>query len=114
MKKLITFILVFVLLTIASSLDAQVMEVCAGDGTDSVTLTVSNYQYGIIQWQWSEDMQVWKDVPGAHDTVLHCQPTTECYYRVWMEYPNCPADSSQISHTEISSACGSLRMPSMW
>lgn len=98
MKKQITFILVFVLLTIASSLDAQVVEVCAGDGTDSVTLTVSNYQYGLIQWQWSEDMQVWKDVPGAHDTVLHCLPTTECYYRVWMEYPNCPIDSSQISH----------------
>lgn len=98
MKKLLPFISIIVLLTVAGSSDAQVVEVCAGDGTDSVTLTVSNYQYGLIQWQWSEDMLVWKDVPGAHDTVLHCKPTTECYYRVWMEYPNCPADSSQISH----------------
>lgn len=98
MKKLTSLIFAAILVLMAAGLQAQVAEVCAGDGTDSVTLSLSHYQYGNIQWQYSEDTLTWTDVQGAHDTVFRCLPERECYYRARIEYPNCPADTTQVTH----------------
>ena len=99
MKKLTTLLCLVLLLLNTNVLRAQVVEVCVGDGTDSVTLYVGNYQYGNIQWQSSDDMLTWSDIPGANDTVYCFLPQTGNvrYYRAWMQYPNCPPDSSQIT-----------------
>ncbi len=98
MKKLTNYIFAALLLLITAGLQAQVTEVCAGDGTDSVTLSLAQYQYGNIQWQYSEDTLTWTDVQGAHDTVFRCLPEQECYYRARIEYPNCPVDTTQVTH----------------
>ncbi len=98
MKKLTNYIFAALLLLITAGLQAQVVEVCAGDGTDSVTLSLAQYQYGNIQWQYSEDTLIWTDVQGAHDTVFRCLPERECYYRARIEYPNCPLDTTQVTH----------------
>ncbi len=98
MKKLTNYIFTALLLLITAGLQAQVVEVCAGDGTDSVTLSLAQYQYGNIQWQYSEDTLTWTDILGAHDTVFRCLPEQECYYRARIEYPNCPVDTTQVTH----------------
>lgn len=98
MKKLTNYIFAALLLLMTAGLQAQVTEVCAGDGTDSVTLSLAQYQYGNIQWQYSEDTLTWTDVQGAHDTVFRCLPERECYYRARIEYPNCPVDTTQVTH----------------
>ena len=101
MKK--TFCLLsLVILTAVTSLYAQVTEVCVGDGTDSVTLFVGNYQYGNIQWQYSDDLHTWTDIPGANDTVYIFMPERIRFYRAWMQYPNCPADSSPVTLIQFS------------
>lgn len=98
MKKLSVLICLLFLLMMAGKLTAQVVDVCAGDGTDSVTLVAANYQYGNIQWQYSEDMLTWYDIPRANDTVYRFLPDRECYCRAWIQYSNCQPDSSQVSH----------------
>ncbi len=98
MKKLTNYIFAALLLLLTAGLQAQVVEVCAGDGTDSVTLSLAQYQYGNIQWQYSEDTLTWTDILGAHDTVFRCLPEQECYYRARIEYPNCPLDTTQVTH----------------
>lgn len=79
---------------------ADVLDYCAG--MDSVRLSIGNYQYGNIQWQYSEDMFTWTDILGANDTVYLFQPSYECFIRARMQYPNCPPDSSQVSHIRLS------------
>nr|MCR4877989.1 T9SS type A sorting domain-containing protein [Bacteroidales bacterium] len=79
---------------------ADVLDYCAE--MDSVRLSIGNYQYGNIQWQYSEDMFTWTDIPGANDTVYLLQPSDECFIRARMQYPNCPPDSSQVSHIRLS------------
>lgn len=98
MKKLTNYIFAALLLLMTAGLQAQVVEVCAGDGTDSVTLSLAQYQYGNIQWQYSEDTLTWTDIRGAHDTVFRCLPERECYYRARIEYPNCPVDTTRVTH----------------
>ncbi len=91
------------MLLLVGVLQAQVTEVCAGDGTDSVTLYVSNYQYGNIQWQYSEDTLTWTDIPGANDTIFRFKPNENeaLYYRAWMQYPNCPDESSVVTRVRF-------------
>ena len=98
MKKLTNLIFAAILMLMAAGLQAQVTEVCAGDGTDSVTLSLTNYQYGNIQWQYSEDTLTWTDIRGARDTVCRFLPEQECYVRARIEYPNCPVDTTQVTH----------------
>ena len=98
MKKFSALLSLLFLLMTAGTLTAQVVDVCAGNGTDSVTLSVNNFQYGNIQWQYSEDMLTWTDLPRANDTVYRFLPEQECYVRVRMEYPNCPVDTTQVTH----------------
>lgn len=94
-------LLLFILLCAIFPVHAQVTEVCVGNGIDTVTLFVDNYQYGKIQWQRSDDTLHWTDIPGANDTVYRFLPDKICFYRAWMQYPNCPADSSPITHIQF-------------
>ena len=102
MKRL-TALLCLLLALMPTLLHAQVVDVCAGDGTDSVTLSVDNYQYGNIQWQISEDTLTWTDIPGANDTVYRFKPegNETRYYRAWMQYPNCPDESSAVTRVQF-------------
>lgn len=67
---------------------------CAG--TDSVELSLNNYQYGSIQWQYSVDTVSWFDIPGAIDTLLVYKPEQTQYVRASVSYANCPPEYSAV------------------
>ncbi|MBR4646197.1 MAG: fibrobacter succinogenes major paralogous domain-containing protein, partial [Bacteroidales bacterium] len=67
---------------------------CAG--TDSVELTLNNYQYGNIQWQYSTDTISWYDIPGANDTLLVYKPDQTQYVRASVSTANCPPEYSPV------------------
>lgn len=67
---------------------------CAG--TDSVELTLSNYQYGSIQWQYSTDTVSWFDISGAIDTLLVYKPEQTQFVRAAVSYANCPTEYSAV------------------
>lgn len=100
MKRISFYILgVFLLFGVAKTATSQVTDICAG--TDSVTLRVGNYQYGSIQWQQSTDNVRWEDIVGAQDTVYRFLPERTMYYRAWIAYSSCPADSSQVTRIQL-------------
>lgn len=99
MKRIIVYLfLLWIILCARIPLCAQIVDICAGDGTDSVTLSLNNYQYGLIQWQVSADGVLWQDIVDANDTILSFLPKGNGYYRAMISYNNCPYDSSQVSH----------------
>ena len=100
MKKILTFIISALLVCFQYHVQAQVVDVCAGDGTDSVTLSVANYQYGQIQWQQSEDMEEWWDIYRAIDTTLRVLPKGHMYYRAKISFAGCPDDYSDTLHVQ--------------
>ncbi|MCR4873838.1 MAG: fibrobacter succinogenes major paralogous domain-containing protein [Bacteroidales bacterium] len=67
---------------------------CAG--TDSVELTLNNYQYGSIQWQYSTDTVSWFDIPGAIDTFLVYKPEQTQFVRASVSTANCPPEYSPV------------------
>lgn len=67
---------------------------CAG--TDSVELTLNNYQYGNIQWQYSVDTVSWFNIPGAIDTLLVYKPEQTQFVRAEISYANCPPEYSAV------------------
>ena len=67
---------------------------CAG--TDSVELTLNNYQYGSIQWQYSTDTVSWFNIPGAIDTILIYKPEQTQYVRASVSTANCPPEYSPV------------------
>ncbi len=67
---------------------------CAG--TDSVELTLNNYQYGSIQWQYSSDTVSWFNIPGAIDTLLVYKPEQTQYVRASVSTANCPPEYSPV------------------
>lgn len=67
---------------------------CAG--TDSVELSLNNYQYGSIQWQYSVDTVSWYNIPGAIDTLLVYKPEQTQYVRASVSYANCPPEYSAV------------------
>lgn len=67
---------------------------CAG--TDSVELTLNNYQYGSIQWQYSTDTVSWYDIPGANDTLLVYKPEQTQFVRASVSTANCPPEYSPV------------------
>ena len=102
MKRFIIYIfLICATLCVRPALRAQVVEICAGNGTDSVTLSVGNYQYGMIQWQCSADGSTWYDLGEANDTIYRFLPEKDGYFRSMIFYNDCPYDSSQVSHVMV-------------
>ena len=67
---------------------------CAG--TDSVELTLNNYQYGSIQWQYSLDTLSWFDISGATSTQLTYYPEQTQFVRAAVSYANCPTEYSAV------------------
>ena len=67
---------------------------CAG--TDSVELTLNNYQYGSIQWQYSLDTVSWFDISGATSTQLTYFPEQTQFVRAAVSYANCPTEYSAV------------------
>ncbi len=80
---------------------AQVVDVCAGN--DTVELRLGNYKYGYVQWQVSEDNEVWSDIDGAIDTVYRFLPDRPRYYRAEVRFPACSEYNyhSQVSYVQI-------------
>jgi uncharacterized protein (TIGR02145 family) len=68
--------------------------VCAG--TDSVELSLGNYQYGSIQWQYSLDTISWFDIPNAFDEQLVYKPEQTQFVRAEVSYANCPPEHSEV------------------
>ena len=67
---------------------------CAG--SDSVELTLNNYQYGAIQWQYSTDTISWFDIPGAIDEQLTYKPDQTQFVRAAVSYANCATEYSEV------------------
>ena len=67
---------------------------CAG--TDSVELTLNNYQYGGIQWQYSLDTVSWFDISGATSSQLTYFPEQTQFVRAEVSYANCPTEYSAV------------------
>lgn len=96
MKNNLTFfVLGCILLMSMQGLNAQIVNICVE--SDSVTLTLDNYQFGNIQWQQSTDNVNWENIEGAIFHHYTCLPEKSGYYRAWISYQNCPPDSSQVS-----------------
>ena len=68
--------------------------VCAG--TDSVELSLNNYQYGSIQWQYSLDTVSWFDIPDAIDEQLTYKPEQTQFVRAAVSYSNCATEYSEV------------------
>ena len=103
MKRIYTIILSLAVMLIVGlgSVQAQVVDVCAGN--DSVVLKVGNFRYGYVQWQVSEDNAFWSDIDGAIDTIYRFLPQHPQYYRAEVRFPAC-ADSnyySQVSYVQM-------------
>lgn len=89
------FVFGCILLMLMQGLNAQIVNICID--TDSVTLTLDNYQYGNIQWQKSTDNRNWENIEGAIFRNYTCLPEKSTYYRAWISYQACPPDSSQVT-----------------
>ena len=103
MKRINTIFLLAILLVmgIGSAKAQQVVDVCAGD--DIVELHLGNYQYGLVQWQVSDDNEFWMDIDGAIDTVYRFMPERARYYRAKVRFPNCAENDylSQVSYVQV-------------
>ena len=92
------FILSFFLLVSFGKIQAQVVDVCAGN--DMVELHLGNYHYCFVQWQVSDDNEFWIDIEGAVDTVYRFFPKYSRYYRAKVRFPSCMEYNyySQVSY----------------
>jgi len=77
----------------------EVLEYCVG--TDSVRLSIGNYEYGIVQWQVSQDTIEWTNIKDANDTFYVFYPEESGYYRARMTYNQCPSEYSQTIHLHL-------------
>ena len=77
----------------------EVLEYCVG--TDSVRLSIANYEYGIVQWQVSHDTVEWTNIKDANDTFYVFYPEESGYYRARMTYNQCPSEYSQTIHLHL-------------
>lgn len=100
MKKVYIFrMLMFALALMGGSIQAQVIEACAG--ADSVKLRLDNFLYGSVQWQQSDDNIEWEDINYATDTVYVFKPEKTRYYRATVYYESCPFDTSQVTLVRV-------------
>ena len=102
MKSIYTILALAVLLAMGiGKAHAQVVDVCAGN--DIVELHLGNYQYGLVQWQVSDDNEFWMDIDGAIDTVYRFMPERPRYYRAEIRFPACMENNyySQVSYVQM-------------
>lgn len=102
MRRIYTILTAIIMLVIGSGrVQAQVVDVCAGN--DSVVLHLGNFQYGYVQWQVSEDNVTWSNIDGAIDTVYRFLPENPRYYRAEVKFPACTEYNyhSQVSYVQM-------------
>ena len=103
MKRVYTCLLMALIWVMGMGiLRAQVVDVCSGG--DSVVLRLGNFQYGYVQWQVSDDNELWDDIDGAIDTLYTFLPERPRYYRAELRFPACldTVSHSQVSYVHIS------------
>ncbi len=99
MKRIILTILpVIAIVCFNNNSFSQVINIC---GTDTVILSVGNYQYGTMQWEESLDSNNWVSIPGANDTVYKFLPGKTKYYRAVVKFSECPPEYSAITHVQM-------------
>ncbi|MFC2138740.1 hypothetical protein ACFLTE_11245, partial [Bacteroidota bacterium] len=82
MKKLIT---IFILVYFFLSLKSQNIE-CEGN---SISIPLSGYKIGDIQWQFSNDSTNWTDIIGQTNTYLTYNLSETGYIRAKVSYGSC-------------------------
>jgi PKD repeat protein len=80
------------------SVKAQTISVC---GTDTVTLDLSNYQFGPVQWEESYDGVNWKAIDGANDLTYTFYPKEAKYYHARIIYPDCDPGFSEATLVQV-------------
>jgi uncharacterized protein (TIGR02145 family) len=99
MKKIIYILLTLVVTAgLIQHAAAQVTDLC---GNDTIVLSVTNYQYGTIEWEKSTDMEQWTTVPNAHNIVYKFFPEESLYYRAVVKFADCPPEFSAISFVQM-------------
>ena len=102
MKRVYTCLLMALIWVMGMGiLRAQVVDVCSGG--DSVVLRLGNFQYGYVQWQVSDDNELWDDIDGAIDTLYTFLPERPRYYRAELRFPACldTVSHSQVSYVQV-------------
>lgn len=56
---------------------------------DTVEIELTNYQRGIIQWQFSNDKVNWKDIIGEKNIILKHRVTESGFYQAKIIQPKC-------------------------
>jgi len=93
---LILFISVFVVIR------TQAQQLCHGD---TIHITVTGYS-GNLQWQVSEDMVDWTNIPGAIFDTLHVIAKSNKYYRVRVLEGTCnPFYSDTLNIIAVACPC---------
>ena len=99
MKRMLFVLMALWMVVGLGKSNAQVIDVSAG--TDMVELHAGNYQYGLVQWQMSNDTVGFENIEGANDTVYRFLPTKNAYYRALVTFSNCPPVYSPICHVVL-------------
>lgn len=94
MKKIFLFTSFFCILLLNKKLHSQSVITCSND---SIKLRAGNHQYGILEWEKSQDAVNWEKIHNQHDTTYVFKPKAASYYRSVNKLPNCaPIISSEV------------------
>lgn len=66
--------------------NTEIHELC---GSDSIKISLDNYQYGKVEWQESKDGIHWLSIKNEHDTVLIYHTSEEKYIRGYITCAEC-------------------------
>lgn len=80
------------------SVKAQTLSIC---GTDTVTLDLSNYQFGPVQWEESYDGVNWRAIDGANDLTYTFYPKEAKYYHARIIYSDCDPGFSEAILVQV-------------
>jgi len=94
MKKIFLFVSFFCAFFLNTKLYSQTVITCSND---SIKLRAGNHQYGILEWEKSQDAINWEKIHNQHDTTYVFKPIIASYYRSVNKLPNCaPIISSEV------------------
>jgi PKD repeat protein len=94
MKKVFLFASFFCTFFLNTKLYSQTVITCSND---SIKLRAGNHQYGILEWEKSQDAINWEKIHNQHDTTYVFKPEIASYYRSVNKLPNCaPIISSEV------------------
>jgi uncharacterized protein (TIGR02145 family) len=94
MKKVFLFASFFCAFFLNTKLYSQAVINCSND---SIKLRVGNHQYGILEWEKSQDGINWEKIYNQHDTTYVFKTKIASYYRSVNKFPNCaPIISSEV------------------